>query len=48
MPRIDIITDSFARMPADLFVYELSPIIASHVGPGTVALAICREIYQGG
>ena len=29
--------------PAELMVCELSPVIASHVGPGTVALAFYQE-----
>ena len=48
MPRIDIVADSSAYLPVDLFVCELSPVIASHVGPGTVALAFYQEFCQGG
>ena len=29
--------------PAELLICELSPVIASHVGPGTVALAFYQE-----
>ena len=48
MPRIEITIHSAACLPTDLSVCDPSLLIASHVGPGTVALAFYQEFCWRG